>query len=648
MPQDSIPQDSTPPDSTPQDSTPHPSGSELPFKESLCGLPYGVALFDSNLRFVYVNETMAAFNGVPVAQHPGKQLEDVLPSPLVGEVRAQLEAVRRTHRAATDVEIRGFTARSSESSIWGCNFYPVWQPTSSRNGPPSHLAALVRDNTVQAALSDRLDLLRSVLQQSSDALYVTRPDQDFRFVFVNEATERHYGLPAAELLTLNPCDLDPQWSLADLQASWQHMSTIGPLAFETVHRGADGRLIPVFIQSRAVWHGGVGYVAGEIRNLEKERAAEQAQRALQEQLEHAQRLEAVGLLASGIAHDFNNLLAIMLANADLLSSEHQESDVLDAAHAIREAARQAAELTRQLLTFSRRDAGVRGAVEFDNVIRQAIQLLRGGLSERIVLTTDLATDLPPARGRKAELTQIIMNLVVNARDAMPDGGQLRVSTRLGAMPDQRPCLELQVADTGIGMDEKTRLRIFEPFFTTKETGRGTGLGLSVVYGIVQQLGGTIDVESIRGRGTTFTVRLPSSEDDVIAHPQAASGPPAGRGELIMVVDDEPALRDAIARMLTKLGYRSIRAEDGEDAIARLVLGGDQVAVVLTDLRMPNMPGDELGEHVRRMRPDLPVLFMSGQADDATVRDGRLANHPVLSKPFSLDELAEALHHVLAV
>ncbi len=631
----------------PQGNTPGTSQTTaIPFREALCSLPAGFALYDPDLRYVYVNETMAAFNGVAIADHPGRVIEDILPAPLVADVRAHLERVLETRRAATGVEIQGITARSREWSTWGCDYYPVWAPGTDSDGPPSHVAALVRDVTVQAALGDRLDLLRSVLQQSSDALYVTRPDQDFRFVFVNEATERHYGRTAAELLTMNPCDLNPQWTLADLRASWQHMTTIGPLAFETVHKKVDGRLVPVFIQSRAVWHGGVGYVAGEIRSLEKERAAEQAQRALQEQLEHAQRLEAVGLLASGVAHDFNNLLAVMLANADLLSADEHGGDVHDAAEAIREAARQAAELTRQLLTFSRRDAGTRGAVALNGVIQQAVQLLRGGMSEHITVETDLQDDLPPARGRKAELAQIVMNLMVNARDAMPHGGRLQVSSREGTLADERVCIELRVTDTGIGMDEKTRLRIFEPFFTTKETGRGTGLGLSVVYGIVQQLGGTIDVDSTKGQGTTFTVRLPISEEEHIAHPLATGSAPTGHGELIMVVDDEPALRHAVVRMLTRLGYRCIAAEDGEDALAQLALGGDQVAVVLTDLRMPRMPGDVLSEHVHRMRPDLPVLFMSGQADDATVRDTRLANHTVLAKPFSIDELGEALHQAL--
>ncbi len=631
----------------PQGNTPGTSQpAAIPFREALCSLPCGFALYDPGLRYVYVNEIMAAFNGVPISDHAGRVIEDILPAPLVADVRAHLERVLDTRCAATGVEIQGITARSSEWSTWGCDYYPVWTPGSDRDGPPSYVAALVRDVTVQAALGDRLDLLRSVLQQSSDALYVTRPDQDFRFVFVNEATERHYGRPAAELLTMNPCDLNPQWTLADLRASWQHMTTIGPLAFETVHKKADGRMVPVFIQARAVWHGGVGYVAGEIRSLEKERAAEQAQRALQEQLEHAQRLEAVGLLASGVAHDFNNLLAVMLANADLLSAENNDNVVLDAAAAIREAARHAADLTRQLLTFSRRDAGTRGAVALNGVIQQAVQLLRGGMSERIIVETYLQDDLPPARGRRAELAQIVMNLMVNARDAMPDGGRLQVGTRAATLDDERAVIELRVTDTGIGMDEKTRLRIFEPFFTTKEVGRGTGLGLSVVYGIVQQLGGTISVDSTKGQGTIFTVQLPISEEEQSTHALATDGAPTGHGELIMVVDDEPALRNAVVRMLTRLGYRSIAAEDGEDAIARLALGGDQVAVVLTDLRMPKMPGDELSEHIRRMRPDLPVLFMSGQADDATVRDTRLANHPVLAKPFSLDELAEALHQTL--
>jgi two-component system cell cycle sensor histidine kinase/response regulator CckA len=306
-----------------------------PYQQALCSLPFGFALHDASLRYVYVNDALAAINGCAAAAHAGKAVEEILPAPVAAEVRTLLATALATGIAAPRVRVRGQTTRDQGERVFDCDYVPVWHAAANRTGKPTHVAALVRDVTSEAGMSDQLGLLRSILQQSTDALYVMRPDQQFRFVYVNQAAERHYGRPAAELLTLRPTDLDPQWTMADLEASWQHLTTIGPLAFETVHQTTGAGEIPVWVQSQAVWHGGIGYIAGSIRSLVGERAAERERLALREQLEHAQRLEAVGLLAGGVAHDFNNLLAVILANVELLDFTAAPPDVRDSASAIR-------------------------------------------------------------------------------------------------------------------------------------------------------------------------------------------------------------------------------------------------------------------------------------------------------------------------
>lgn len=617
-----------------------------PFQQALSGLPFGVALHDASLRYVYVNDAMAAINGCTAAAHAGRAVEDILPAPVAAEVRALLTTTLETGVAAPRVRVRGQTMRDQSVRVFDCDYVPVWHAAASRIGPPTHVVALVRDVTSEAGLSDQLDLLRSILQQSTDALYVMRPDQQFRFVFVNQAAEQHYGRPAAELLTLRPIDLDPRWTMADLEAAWQHLTTIGPLAFETVHRTTGAGEIPVWVQSQAVWHGGVGYIAGSIRSLVDERAAERERLALREQLEHAQRLEAVGLLAGGVAHDFNNLLAVILANVELLGFTDTPADVRTSASAIRDATLRAADLTRQLLTFSRREAGPRESLSLNRVVDDAMRIMHATFPDRVEVRTTLSEALPQVQARSAELTQLVMNLVVNARDAMVDGGLLEVETAVETPAGAAPWVVLRVRDSGIGMDEATQARVFEPFFTTKAPGAGTGLGLSVVYGIVKALGGRVDVRSAPGRGTTISVWLPACEADDAAARLPATGVRQGRGELIMVVDDEAALLEVIARMLARAGYRCITASSGGEALARLAVGGDEIAVLLTDLRMPLMAGDELAALARRMRPALPVIFMSGQAEDATVRNTRLRGETVLAKPFQPAQLAALLATVL--
>ena len=386
--------------------------------------------------------------------------------------------------------------------------------------------------------------------------------------------------------------------------------------------------------------------------------AESARRT-EDQLRQAQRMEAIGRLAGGIAHDFNNLLTAIQGHVQLLM------DALPADHAatvdaaeIKKAAERAAALTGQLLAFSRRQALQTKIVDVNAVILDMEKLLRRVISENIEFVTRLADDLGPIRADPGQIEQVIMNLVVNARDAMPNGGEIVIQTsnveldatylgqRLGGNPG--PHVLLSVSDTGIGMDRETQAHIFEPFFTTKPAGKGTGLGLATVYGIVKQSGGHIYVYSEPGRGTTFKVYLPivAGEENVLprAPRQIAA---AGGGETVLVVEDETTVRGLARRILESRGFRVLEASTGEDALRLLTHNAEPIHLLLTDMVMPDMGGHTLWERLASVRPNTRVVFMSGYSGYDVERIGALPKGAsFLEKPFTPDALVGIVRKTL--
>jgi CheY-like chemotaxis protein len=366
-------------------------------------------------------------------------------------------------------------------------------------------------------------------------------------------------------------------------------------------------------------------------------------------------MESIGRLAGGIAHDFNNLLTVIAADTDLLHTRLRRDDfAAELIAEIRQAGERATALTRQLLAFSRREVKEPRAVDLNALVAETEKMLRRLLGEDIRLTTALAADLPPVKVDPDQWTQVLFNLAVNARDAMPDGGVLEVATRVEDVGDAEPwpgarpgrCVVLSVGDTGCGMTPEVRARIFEPFFTTKGVGRGTGLGLSVVHGIVAQSGGQVDVTSEPGGGTTFAFRLPALEG---ATPAAAEPRPAvdDRGtEAILLVEDDERVRRIAARGLRARGYTVIEAADGEQALSAFAARGD-VALLITDVVMPGMHGRQLAEGLRAGAPALRVLYSSGYTDDAVVRRGvLLAEVDFLQKPYTLAALTRKVREIL--
>ncbi|HEX7052096.1 MAG TPA: PAS domain-containing protein [Longimicrobiales bacterium] len=387
---------------------------------------------------------------------------------------------------------------------------------------------------------------------------------------------------------------------------------------------------------------------------------ERALREREEQLREAQKMEAVGRLAGGIAHDFNNLLTAITGHSELLLAEMEEGvRARDDLAEIRDAAERAATLTRQLLAFSRRQVLELRVLDLNQVVRDVEKMLRRLIGEDVLLLTRLAPRLGAVRADPNHIAQVLMNLAVNARDAMPGGGLLTIETaecRLdrhdgprGIEIEPGDYVVLKVVDTGSGIPEEIRERIFEPFFTTKAPGKGTGLGLSMVYGIVKQSGGYITVESEVGQGASFRILLPrvaaDAEPMVLENREAE--PPATGNETVLLVEDESAVRSLVRRVLERRGYKVLEATNGAEAIQLAAGYPDRIDLVLTDVVMPDLAGPELVESLAPLRPEMRVIFMSGYADHEVVRRGVLEYRAgFIGKPFSPDSLSRKVREIL--
>jgi PAS domain S-box-containing protein len=382
-------------------------------------------------------------------------------------------------------------------------------------------------------------------------------------------------------------------------------------------------------------------------------------KSLESQLVQAQKMEAVAQLAGGIAHDFNNLLTAILGSTELLLSETGVADPRrEDIQEIGRAAHRASGLVRQLLAYSRKQVMQPRLVNLNTIVQEMGGMLRRVVGERITLRLDLDPSLGPVLADPGQIEQVIANLGVNARDAMADGGTLTIATAnvaaagIPAPGDERlaagPLVSLAVTDTGVGMDEHVLAHLFEPFFTTKELGRGTGLGLATVYGIVRQSGGTIQVASQPREGSIFTVYFPrAAASDLAAGTQPPAPEAPGGSETILVAEDEPAVRHLVCRVLRGKGYRVLEAADGEAALEAALAAG-AIDLLVTDLVMPGMGGAALASRLVELRPALRVVFITGYAPEAVERQADLAvGSGLLEKPFTADQLARKVREALA-
>ena len=428
------------------------------------------------------------------------------------------------------------------------------------------------------------------------------------------------------------------------------------IPYDMVGLRADGTKIMVEVTARSHDVDGLPGRITALRDVS-------AQRTLEEQFRQAQKMEAVGRLAGGVAHDFNNLLTVISSCAQFILNELSAHDPRrEDAEEILKAAADAASLTRQLLAFSRQEVIQHRQVTLQELVTSADKLLRRLIGEDIELTTVLSKEPLLISVDPGQFEQVIMNLAVNARDAMPTGGKLTIETALVELDDgysqaHWPATAgsyamMAISDTGHGMDEQTRARIFEPFFTTKDVGKGTGLGLATVYGIVKQSGGFIWVYTEEGRGTTFKVYMPlvqSVEQPVDAAADGAERATVPRGnEVVLLAEDSRGVRAAVRRLLERLGYTVLEAASGKAAIEIATRTQTTIDLLMTDVVMPEMSGRELAEHFLALRPQGKVLYTSGYTDDAVLRHGVLASGvEFIQKPFTPEILAKKLRAVLS-
>ena len=434
-----------------------------------------------------------------------------------------------------------------------------------------------------------------------------------------------------------------------------------PFDLEAQIRAASGTVLWVRTIANAVRDesGKITHVHGSVQDITPQKRAETQHQKLETQLRQAQKMEAIGSLAGGIAHDFNNILSVILSYSDLVIDDLPPADSLRGdVEQIKAAGLRAAELTRQLLAFSRKQMLQPVVLDLNGVVTGVEKMLVRLVSEDTKLAFVLCSDATKVHADAGQLEQVIVNLVVNARDAMPRGGRVTIETshvllageEAGEHPGVEPgaYVQLRVTDTGTGMDRATQARIFEPFFTTKDKTKGTGLGLAMVYGIVQQSGGHVRVQSELGRGSTFEVFLPSTERSIERRTAEALPSVSLRGsETILLVEDDVQVREVLGMVLRKQGYVVLDVQNAGEAFLLCEQPGTRVDLLVTDVVMPGMSGPQLAERLEALRPDLPVLYISGYAEDAIVQHGVL--HPdieFLAKPVLPDAFARKVRTIL--
>jgi PAS domain S-box-containing protein len=637
-------------------------------------LPDATFVIDLNKRVIAWNRAIEEMTGVLKADIIG-QGDYAYAIPFYGERRpivvdligaedAATESsytwlTRYGNRIVAEVYLPSLRGGGEGAWIW-VTASPLLDQAGNRYGAIESVRDVTVRKRAEQELRDSEERYRALFQNNPSMYFTLGADGEV--IAVNEYGASELGYTIQELEGRSVFDViyqpDHEAARGHLNACLLAPSQVHSWQFRKIRR--DGTILWVEETARAVaGPGATMNVLVVCHDITRRKQAEEERARLQEQLQQAQKLESVGRLAGGVAHDFNNLLTVINGYADLVMNKLKDGDPLgDQVNEIRKAGARAADLTQQLLAFSRKQIIRPQLLDLNAVVTDSRRMFERLVGEDIEVVTVLSPSLGLVLADSGQLHQVLMNLIVNSHDAMPRGGQLIIETA-NAEPDRNdmpmnggeivgPCVLLSVTDTGTGMDRETLEHLFEPFFTTKGKGQGTGLGLSTVYGIVRQNGGTIHVETSAGKGTTFRIYLPRASASAVPEPTAETVPKRLRGgETILVVEDQEAVRNLTLEMLRSHGYRTLGAANGGEALLLAERYPEPIHLMLTDVVMPGMNGKELANRLKPLRPQMAVLYMSGYEDDTVATRGLLEpGTACVLKPFTRDALAAKVREAL--
>jgi two-component system cell cycle sensor histidine kinase/response regulator CckA len=622
--------------------------SEEKYRDLVENINEVIYALDSNGVITYMSPTLEAVSGYKPSEMIGRPFHEFVDK---RDLPATLDNFRTVLTGAYAPSEFRFRSAAGEIRWARSSGKPVFADDRVVG-----VHGVLSDITVRKIAEERVQFLGSIAEQAKDAFVVT--DLDFNVTYMNRAAEGLFEYKLEELRGKDPIILNAEPNSREIQDEICKTIQSGGVWQGTVlNRRKDGstfscetRVAPLRDEN-----GRIASYLGIQRDVTEKRQ-------LQEQLLQAQKMEAVGTLAGGIAHDFNNMLTAIIGYSELLLAGcDKDSKLLPDIREIGSVARKAAELTRQLLSFSRRQIIKVSPIDLNANVKRLESMLRRLIGEDIELVIDAGRGLGAIKADAGQIEQVVMNLVLNARDAMPDGGRLTIKTdavSLDAeacklMPEAKPgrWVRLCVSDTGLGMDGENIRHIFEPFYTTKEAGRGTGLGLSAVYGIVKQHEGWIDVESEAGRGSTFRIYLPSLDvkaeqpvEDAVADSDIR-----GSGERILLVEDEEGIRRLAVRALVSRGYRVVEAADAKEAYSIFDREKGGFDLIFCDMVLPDRSGLEVAEVLRSRRRGIPILLTSGYTDrrlhwPAIQKKG----YAFLKKPYELVDLVRAVRDAVKV